>query len=441
MTELQADLAAQPADLARLIMQVPPSTTMPDYPSWDSLRYKTPPEGLTHREWWYVLKLGRLMMRRPLPLRMTEGKNFSYALPDKVLRMTEEVSRRASGQIAISEQVTNPATRDRYIVNSLIEEAITSSQLEGAVTSRQVAKEMIRSGRSPRDLSEQMILNNYTAMREVSARHRQELTPELVCEIHAIVTSDTLDDPADAGRIQQDPDPAARVLIFGDQEQVIHRPPPVEQLGTRLVDLCHFANGGDDDAYLHPVLRALAIHFMMGYDHYFEDGNGRTARALFYWSMLHQGYWLTEFLTISRILKNAPAKYARSFVLSEQDDGDLTYFFLYHLDVIRRAIDDLDSYLGRKVKDLQQTRVLLSATTGEYNHRQVALLELALRDASSTYSVQSHAVSHNVSQETARQDLVDLAERGLLTRRRQGKKYIWTPAEELSERIKVLGQQ
>jgi Fic family protein len=63
---------------------------------------------------------------------------------------------------------------------------------------------------------------------------------------------------------------------------------------------------------------------MLGYEHPFEDGNGRTARALFYWSMLNQGFWLTEFLTVSKILRKAPAKYARSFLYTEQDSNDLT---------------------------------------------------------------------------------------------------------------------
>ena len=45
-------------------------------------------------------------------------------------------------------------TRDRYMLNSLIEEAITSSQLEGAATTREVAKEMIRTKRKPVTLDE-----------------------------------------------------------------------------------------------------------------------------------------------------------------------------------------------------------------------------------------------------------------------------------------------
>jgi Fic family protein len=434
---LQGEIAKDPANLARIVMQVSPFGSLPEYLPWDKLRHKTPPEGLTSEQWWYGLKLGRTMMMRALPLRDKEDVEFKYALPDRVLRLTEEISRLASGQIAISEQVTSPAMRDRYIISSLIEEAITSSQLEGAATSRQVAKEMIRSGRPARDKSEQMILNNFTAMRHVSQIRDRELTPELICEIHEVVTRDTLDDPLQAGRIQSSPDPSDRILVYGGPGQVIHRPPPVDQLQKRMVGLCRFANGTADNTYIHPVLRALTLHFMMGYDHYFEDGNGRTARVLFYWCMLHEGYWLTEFLTISRILKNAPAQYARSFMLTEQDGGDLTYFFLYHLEVIRRAIGDLDAYLTRKVQELQQTRLLLAATPGEFNHRQLALLELALRDSSSVFTVQSHGTSHNVSPETARQDLGDLTNRGLLARIRQGKKFVWRPAEGIADRIQA----
>lgn len=59
------------------------------------------------------------------------------------------------------------------------------------------------------------------------------------------------------------------------------------------------------------------MHFMLSYDHPFVDGNGRTARILFYWSMLSQDYWLAEFLPISRLLKMAPSQYARSFIYTE----------------------------------------------------------------------------------------------------------------------------
>jgi Fic family protein len=85
-------------------------------------------------------------------------------IADPVLEMLHAIDRDASGHVSASEQITNPHTKERYVQSSLVEEAITSSQLEGASTTRKVAKEMIRSGREPLDRSERMILNNLTCL-------------------------------------------------------------------------------------------------------------------------------------------------------------------------------------------------------------------------------------------------------------------------------------
>lgn len=423
-----------PEKLTRILEHVP--TAADEYMPWDRLRYKAPPEGLTHEEWWFATRTGRASLLRKLPLTAVDGAHFAYALPDEVLRLNDEVTRRASGQIAAPEAVTNPATRDRYVISSLIEEAITSSQLEGAVTSRRDAKRMITYGIKPKNRSEQMILNNYNAMRFISENKDAEFTPETVCELHRIVTEKTLDNPDAAGKLQSNPDPADRVKVYDEEDNLLHIPPPVEELPGRLALLCQFANAQQDEApYVPPVVRALTVHFMAGYDHYFEDGNGRTARALFYWSMLRQGYWLTEYLTISKILKAAPAQYARSFLLTEQDSGDLTHFVIYHLGVIKRALDELNIYLERKVKELQDTRTVLSSVPGDFNHRQLGLLEAAVRSPDNEYTVRSHSKSHGVVEQTARTDLYDLKNRGLLRRYKVGKRFVFRAVSDLSARI------
>ncbi len=409
-----------------------------DYEPWDKIRYRTPPAGMSAEQWWVALRSVRDTNARRLPLVDVHGRAFSFALPDEILRLCDEISSRASGAVATPAAVTNPATRDRYLINSLIEEAITSSQLEGASTTRPIAKQMLRTGRAPRTHSEKMIANNFLAMQQVQELRDEKLSPELILELHEAVTEETLADPSDAGKVQSDPDPRERVVIGGDDDQVLHRPPPVAQLPDRMRALCDFANGESGDSWIHPVLRALTIHFMMGYDHYFADGNGRTARALFYWSMLKQGYWLTEYLSVSTILKKAPGKYARSFIYTEQDSGDVTYFFLYHLRVLVRALDDLDAYLARKTSELRTTRQFL-AGVADLNPRQIALLERAFRDPNSEFTASSHATSHHVSSEAARQDLLDLERRGWLVRRKTGRRHTWYPVENLADRIHSAG--
>ena len=127
------------------------------YRHWDILRHLTPPGDLTHEEWWLGIKLARQHLYQNLEVVDKEGQPFKCAMFDVMLQMLREVDNSATGSIKGSEM-------DRSRFSSLVEESITSSQLEGAATTREVAKEMIRSGRSPRDKSEQMIFNNYQAM-------------------------------------------------------------------------------------------------------------------------------------------------------------------------------------------------------------------------------------------------------------------------------------
>lgn len=403
-----------------------------EYSPWDKIRHLDPPNGLSVEEWWTGIRIARDRGLKPTPLLDHEGHPFAYATPDPVLRALHEIDQRAGGRIEIGEEVTNPATRDRYIVSSLIEEAITSSQLEGASTTADVARNMLRTGRKPTDRSEQMILNNFNAMRFVDENSDEELTPELIYELHRIVTDGTLDDAAKAGVFRTDED---EIVIQDERGQLLHRPPPTDQLAERLQQLCSFANDRSTDTFLHPVLRAIITHFWLGYDHPFVDGNGRTARALFYWSMLAQDYWLVEYLSISKILKKAPAQYARSFLYTETDSGDLTYFLDYQLGVILRAIDELQEYLGRKVRQVRRVEALLKRST-ELNHRQLALLSNALRRPGARYTIKSHQRSHNVVYETARTDLLELADKGLLSASKRGRSYEFVAPTDLEARLR-----
>ena len=271
------------------------------YYHWDKLRHLDPPADLTTREWWLALKFARAQLAKPITLVDKTGAPFTFSMTDTVLQAIHKIDRDASGKIEISEQVTSPETRDRYIINSLIQEAITSSQLEGAVTTIERAKDMIRTGRKPTDQSEQMILNNYRAMRRVRQFARDRLTPERILELQKVVTADTLDDPDDAGRLRRREDD---IVVSDFDGKILHRPPDANELEARLDRMCAFANGEDGDAFVHPVIRAIILHFWVGYDHPFVDGNGRTARALFYWSMLSQGYWLCEYISISTFLRS-----------------------------------------------------------------------------------------------------------------------------------------
>jgi Fic family protein len=421
------DFAARAADIVR-VGPAPEGR----YLHWDELRHRQPPGNLSHEEWWAGVKIARVNALKSIPLNDPGGAPFRYMLPDPVLRLLHVIDQNASGGIQLTEEVTNPGTRDRYIVNSLIEESITSSQLEGASTTAEVARDMLRSGRRPLDRSERMILNNFNAMRFVQENRTRPLTPDFVFELHRMVTDGTLDDAAKAGRFRTDADD---IVVSDQYGNTLHTPPREAELAARLEAMCAFANSkSNDGSFMHPVVRAIVLHFWLAYDHPFVDGNGRTARALFYWSMLADRYWLAEYISVSRILKKAPGQYARAFLFTETDENDLAYFIVYQLGVIECAIEELKAYLREKMAEIREVQSLLRRSA-DFNYRQLALLSHALKHPGRPYTVQSHQTSHGVSTATARNDLDDLAERRLLGKRRAGKAFVFTAPADLGTRL------
>ncbi len=407
------------------------------YEHWDHLRYLRPPHGIDSEAWWLMIKWARKPILRDLPLQDKTGAPIRVAVTDSMLRVLHFLDREAAGSIQGLDANDNENARHRYLIRSLIEEAMTSSQLEGASTTRQVAKQMLATGRQPRDRSEQMIWNNYHAMRLLAELRAEPLTPDAIFSMHRILTLDAIDDPTAAGRLRRKDELIE--VVDRDGGKVLHVPPPAEELSDRIQRLCDFANKEDDDGFLHPIVRAVAIHFQIGYDHPFVDGNGRTARALFYWSMLRSGYWLIEYLSISSALKKAPAQYNRAYLYTETDESDLSYFLAHQLHTLEAAVEGLRDYIARKSRDQRAAEALLkpgSKLGARLNHRQREILLKAVRDPNSVIKIGEHQGSQGISYQTARNDLLGLVREGLMQQAKHSRAFAFGPVPDLEKRLK-----
>jgi Fic family protein len=290
---------------------------------------------------------------------------------------------------------------------------------------------MLAEGRAPHDRSERMILNNYVTMQRITELRSEALTPEMVLNVHRLVSENALDVADGAGRLRH---PHERIDVADAEGKVLHDPPHAEELPQRLQAMCDFANAKTAGYFIHPVIRGIILHFWLAYDHPFVDGNGRTARALFYWQMLHAGYWLFEFVSISQILRKAPVQYGMAFLYTETDDNDLTYFILHQAEVIRKALKELHNYVERKSRETRSCMRLLGGFA-DLNHRQQALLTHAVRHAGFIYKIAGHMSRHGIVYDTARLDLLDLAERGLLEQRKTGRALGFVAPPDLEKRL------
>ena len=245
-----------------------------------------------------------------------------------------------------------------------------------------------------------------------------------------------MDNEDAAGRLRR---AGEDVGIYDERDgECMHSPPAAAELPERLEKLCAFANGENSERFVHPVLRAIILHFWLAYDHPFVDGNGRTARALFYWSMLRQGFWMFEFLSISEILLKAPVKYTRSFLYTESDGNDLNYFIHYQLEVIQKSIENLHDYIERKSSQINKVRDSLLRISIPLNYRQETVINKAVSEPGARFTAQSHQRSHRVSYATARSDLLHLEKLGLLSSQKHGKTFYFYPAKDLAQKLTQL---
>jgi len=403
-----------------------------EYWPWEEFKYKTTHYEPSPEVLWGFLKFIRRSSMKSLPFSDMSGKPFLYWLPDKIQEDLHYIDQSFGGGFFIEGTDLIPETKERYIVSSLMEEAIASSQIEGAATTRSVAKEMLRKNLKPQDQSQQMILNNYKTILTIKETIDQPMSVSLLHSFHQKITMNTLDDPNTSGRFRKEDEP---IHVMDPQDgSVLHIPPPADRLADLVTRLCDFANQEQGKIFIHPVVRAIILHFWLAYVHPYVDGNGRTARTLFYWYMLKHKYWLFEYLSISRIFLKSKQQYQKAFLHSEQDDNDLTYFISYHLRVIRLAIRDLQDYLKRKQKEYRGTLNLLKHASW-MNHRQQALIQHALKHPDFIYTIESHRNSHRVVYQTARTDLLMLAKKRYLEKIRVGRTFRFRIPKDLPKRL------
>lgn len=308
-----------------------------------------------------------------------------------------------------TDSILSDENKELYLVSSLMEEAIFSSQMEGASTTRQVAKDMLRKKIAPKDKSQQMIANNYQTIQFVVQNKDNPLTIELLLQVHQLMTEGTLDNPDKAGRFRDNDDVVVENAIT---HEVVHYPPSYKDIPEFAEELCKFFNEKKQDVFIHPIIRGIIIHFMIAYIHPFADGNGRTARALFYWYMLKEKYWLTEYLSISRIIAKSKKKYEKSFLYTEIDNNDIGYFVSYNLNVLNSSFNQLQTYLKKKQDEKRIANTFLQL--GDLNERQAQIIKMFTDNPNEVITVKDIQSKFIISPTTAKTDIMGLVNRGLL---------------------------
>lgn len=390
-----------------------------NYYYWDSVKHLPKPTNIPSVEAWYIIKLIRNITSKSTVIKAESGKFFTWYRQNYNDEFLHKIDMKFGGEIFTHYQnIITPYGKQRLLTKSIIEEAIASSQLEGAAITTPVAKKLILENKIPKDKSERMIINNYRTMQAIMEIYKnQPLSNDMLLELHKLITKDTLDYDKQ-GRYRNEND---NITVNDQMNYIYFTPPNITFLKEQIPQLIKYANDESETGFIHPIIKAIFIHFWIGYLHPFYDGNGRIARTLFYWYLMRKEYWAIQYLPISLVIKNASNQYGMSYVYSEQDDFDLTYFYNFHIKKIMEALKNFEAYI--KKKSTENTSIQ-SKLEGKFqlNDRQYELLRyLTVKDKGSYITPSSFITLYKISRETANKDLKQLESLNLIEKKRVGK--------------------
>ena len=376
------------------------------YEYWDKVKYKPLPYGYTPQMLWTYVKAER----QKNMIIVWDKYKVKLCITSQMQRLCYEFDKMFE-TFWSSDNETQTTEKKNYLISSLMEEAIYSSQMEGASTTRIVAKEMLRKKKSPQNKSQQMIVNNYNTIQYITQHRNDPLTEEGLLNIHRLMTEKTLEDPDNAGKFRTNDN-----VVVADitENEVVYTPPSYKEIPEFVNTLCEmFNNDSNPQTFIHPIIKGIIIHFMLAFMHPFADGNGRTARALFYWYMLKEKYWLTEYMSISRVIAKSKKSYEKTFRYCESDGNDIGYFVMYNLKTLKTSFQQLNDYIQRKQQQKKSAKAFM--LKGNINKRQAMILQHLTEEPDEIITVKDTQDLFSVSSMTARKDLTDLVVQGYLT--------------------------
>ena len=364
------------------------------------------PLSLPITSFWPELAAARRQLSIELPLNDKDGDPFWFVINKSIEAQCDAVA-----AFARRDHLLTGAVFETMADEAVLDEAVYSSMIEGAFTSRKEASLFIHGNKEPKNKSEQMVRNNYDALTYVLEHLEEPVTEDIIIQIARIVTRSAAEVPVNGYRESQ--------VYVSRQNGPVYTPPEASAVPGLMKQLIVFIQTSP----LHPVLKACIAHFYLVYVHPFGDGNGRTARALSFMMLIQSGYDFFRYFSISDIVVQERGKYYRSMRCVEEADGDMTYFIDFYSSMLTRSVEKMEKHLLLHVVADQKIEKL--EKSGTLNERQLKGAKWLLKSGQEQVTVEAWKKKFKTAAETARRDLLTLCDCGLLSRSMEGKKAVF----------------
>ncbi len=368
--------------------------TQKKYLPVNDIQYRLNKLGISQRMWPELRKkIQDYRKRQAVPIFLScLNKKFWFFESDLIKKKIYNIRSMGDNlwfQIQNYAQIKTEFLKDMYV-----EEALASAIYEGANSTRAQAKFLLLSEQEPKNKDEYMLLNNLSAMNWIKNHHKYPLSKNTVLKIHKIITNNTLEEGA--GKFRNDK------VYIGAHEGI-----PFEKIDRSVEEVIALLN--KPTRYLYDgLLAGILLHYFIAYIHPFFDGNGRTARTLFYFYSIKNRLDFMNLISISSDLKRSGKQYEKSFNLVKEYDLDITYFIIFFLNSLDKGLKLVQNKVDYLIKIALRKKDLAITTD------QVLLLQKLAINKFLKLTIEEYSKEVKKSREFARKNLLYLLSKGFL---------------------------
>ncbi len=363
-------------------------------------------------EKWREIEEDRRRKANLLDLLDKKGKPFWFVLSPALLDLISEIERNRGFLASLK---LPKKFLDRLTSEKIKKEAYYSSHIEGAATSLEVA--LLHLGRPSKkdygDESLQMIVNNRDALEHLRKQGSKPFSHEMIYELHRILVRNTHKTrPMTVGAYRK-----GSVYVVDGQGRAVYEGPPASEVMPKMNSYVQWINSASE---IHPLIKAALVHLYFVHVHPFDDGNGRSARALSNLYLMKRDYQFINFLAPSDYFDHHRSEYYRAIQNAEAHESDATFFILYYLKALAEQLKDIQAEIEKEAKVGEIRDLLGRDVQSKLDKKQVKALQWMLEHPEKM-TTRRYCKLNRCSDETARRDFQGLIEAGLIQKMGEGR--------------------
>lgn len=337
--------------------------------------------------------------------------NFTYA-KDKIIQQIQAISKK-QGELEGSMKHLTLDARDSLFTETLLDEIIYNSSIEGEILQRSSVRASLRKQfEKLENLVSDTHTDNIVSIQKDVNRNHEPLTQQRLSHWHHELMVHSNYDPTQVSPGEfRNYDDMYVTSGEGMRRKVHYLAVPASTINDEINKFLDFCNTSTD----HPIIKSAIAHIWFVQIHPYGDGNGRLARNITNHLLSKELGLDTKYFSISHATHNDLRNYGQILEdtnrLSKNPTMDLSRWITWHTNTIHKAIELSINIVD---KTIAKTKFYDKIRDIKINPNQSKAIDMLLLGKEPMINNTIYRMITGTSQVTASRQLNDLVKKGVL---------------------------